>query len=122
MGRLHHDHSWDSSADARSRGQRTSMILRFFLRFDREPYFERKKAPHEKRWKTPQSERIRTKLQLVSSLDHALLGHLISRPWRHIREAAAVPMVTHARSEEHMSELQLHSFISYAVFCLKKNI
>src|ERR1051326_9543637 len=24
------------------------------------------------------------------------------------------------RSEEHMSELQLHSFISYAVFCLKK--
>src|ERR1051326_7378786 len=24
------------------------------------------------------------------------------------------------RSEEHTSELQLHSFISYAVFCLKK--
>src|ERR1051326_9438363 len=24
------------------------------------------------------------------------------------------------RSEEHMSELQSHSFISYAVFCLKK--
>ena len=26
----------------------------------------------------------------------------------------------HARSEEHTSELQSHSFISYAVFCLKK--
>src|ERR1051326_9289119 len=26
------------------------------------------------------------------------------------------------RSEEHTSELQSHSFISYAVFCLKKNI
>src|ERR1051326_9380734 len=25
------------------------------------------------------------------------------------------------RSEEHTSELQAHSFISYAVFCLKKN-
>src|ERR1051326_9458093 len=25
-----------------------------------------------------------------------------------------------SRSEEHTSELQLHSFISYAVFCLKK--
>ena len=27
-----------------------------------------------------------------------------------------------SRSEEHTSELQLHSFISYAVFCLKKKI
>ena len=26
------------------------------------------------------------------------------------------------RSEEHTSELQSHSFISYAVFCLKKKI
>src|ERR1051326_9364190 len=26
----------------------------------------------------------------------------------------------HSRSEEHTSELQSHSFISYAVFCLKK--
>ena len=26
------------------------------------------------------------------------------------------------RSEEHTSELQPHSFISYAVFCLKKKI
>src|ERR1051326_9360669 len=28
---------------------------------------------------------------------------------------------TRRRSEEHTSELQSHSFISYAVFCLKKN-
>ena len=27
-----------------------------------------------------------------------------------------------ARSEEHTSELQSHSFISYAVFCLKKKM
>ena len=27
---------------------------------------------------------------------------------------------SHNRSEEHTSELQSHSFISYAVFCLKK--
>ena len=29
-------------------------------------------------------------------------------------------LVTFLRSEEHTSELQSHSFISYAVFCLKK--
>ena len=29
---------------------------------------------------------------------------------------------TGSRSEEHTSELQSHSFISYAVFCLKKKI
>src|ERR1051326_1257101 len=29
-------------------------------------------------------------------------------------------MKFHSRSEEHTSELQSHSFISYAVFCLKK--
>src|ERR1051326_752631 len=30
------------------------------------------------------------------------------------------PFVRRTRSEEHTSELQSHSFISYAVFCLKK--
>ena len=29
-------------------------------------------------------------------------------------------VIDEARSEEHTSELQSHSFISYAVFCLKK--
>src|ERR1051326_9230091 len=31
-------------------------------------------------------------------------------------------IVEENRSEEHTSELQSHSFISYAVFCLKKQI
>src|ERR1051326_9525633 len=31
------------------------------------------------------------------------------------------PVARRARSEDHTSELQSHSFISYAVFCLKKN-
>ena len=30
------------------------------------------------------------------------------------------PTSNYSRSEEHTSELQSHSFISYAVFCLKK--
>src|ERR1051326_9272189 len=33
---------------------------------------------------------------------------------------AGTSMVATTRSEEHTSELQSHSFISYAVFCLKK--
>ena len=37
----------------------------------------------------------------------ASVGEIIQHTW-------------HARSEEHTSELQSHSFISYAVFCLKK--
>ena len=32
------------------------------------------------------------------------------------------PLAYFMRSEEHTSELQSHSFISYAVFCLKKKI
>src|ERR1051326_4016625 len=35
--------------------------------------------------------------------------------------AAGRREVCEDRSEEHTSELQSHSFISYAVFCLKKN-
>ena len=34
--------------------------------------------------------------------------------------AAAAGYPNGSRSEEHTSELQSHSFISYAVFCLKK--
>src|ERR1051326_8952826 len=33
---------------------------------------------------------------------------------------AVVDSCAEARSDEHTSEFQLHSFISYAVFCLKK--
>ena len=43
----------------------------------------------------------------------AVLGYVDeSKKTRYIEEAH--------RSEEHTSELQSHSFISYAVFCLKK--
>src|ERR1051326_9269968 len=43
------------------------------------------------------------------------------------RELVLARLFIHAqseaeRSEEHTSELQSHSFISYAVFCLKKKI
>ena len=49
-------------------------------------------------------------------------------PWLLTIEAGSVKDVTQwtlaplrwERSEEHTSELQSHSFISYAVFCLKK--
>src|SRR3546814_6514377 len=37
-------------------------------------------------------------------------------------QAAAAPVVTYGRSEEHTSELQSLMRISYAVFCLKKKI
>src|ERR1051326_9242530 len=36
------------------------------------------------------------------------------------RDRTLKPLPTNTRSEEHTSELQSHSFISYAVFCLKK--
>src|ERR1051326_3713117 len=43
-------------------------------------------------------------------------------PWTLISNQAcpAVVCSRSCRSEEHTSELQSHSFISYAVFCLKK--
>src|ERR1051326_9457532 len=45
-----------------------------------------------------------------------------SRHVRHRGDALGSPAGQRAelRSEEHTSELQSHSFISYAVFCLKK--
>src|SRR6056300_200967 len=36
------------------------------------------------------------------------------------RDGAPLRLATRSRSEEHTSELQSHSEISYAVFCLKK--
>src|SRR6056300_2076496 len=48
----------------------------------------------------------------------------ISPPHRSTRRAPSTHTLAHclarARSEEHTSELQSHSEISYAVFCLKK--
>ena len=43
-------------------------------------------------------------------------GHLFSMAF----DAAQGLLGEASRSEEHTSELQSHSFISYAVFCLKK--
>src|ERR1051326_1679773 len=45
-----------------------------------------------------------------------LAAGLDARPWRMDLPAN----LRWVRSEEHTSELQSHSFISYAVFCLKK--
>src|ERR1051326_9418305 len=40
--------------------------------------------------------------------------------WQRVRQGFAMPdLANDLRSEEHTSELQSHSFISYAVFCLK---
>ena len=41
---------------------------------------------------------------------------------RHVATLRSLVASRLARSEEHTSELQSHSFISYAVFCLKKKI
>src|ERR1051326_9255891 len=43
-----------------------------------------------------------------------------ARPARRKRARAPRTRAREVRSEEHTSELQSHSFISYAVFCLKK--
>src|ERR1051326_7881938 len=45
---------------------------------------------------------------------------MVSRQVREERGAKHEPLDASLRSEEHTSELQSHSFISYAVFCLKK--
>src|ERR1051326_9600115 len=45
----------------------------------------------------------------------------ISYPnWKPLQPFPCSSTSLHNRSEEHTSELQSHSFISYAVFCLKK--
>src|ERR1051326_9288493 len=51
-------------------------------------------------------------IHLSSSSPNLLSAH--SRPAHTFRKERGT------RSEEHTSELQSHSFISYAVFCLKK--
>src|SRR5213080_5589512 len=44
----------------------------------------------------------------------------ISAPRHRLRQRCPYPARRPVRSEEHTSELQSHSGISYAVFCLKK--
>ena len=45
-------------------------------------------------------------------------GLFVNNEWSH--QISALAVTSNQRSEEHTSELQSHSFISYAVFCLKK--
>src|ERR1051326_6773944 len=48
-------------------------------------------------------------------------GPYLQRFRRHVQESLVYPLAPRRqRSEEHTSELQPHSFISYAVFCLSK--
>src|ERR1051326_4817590 len=47
-------------------------------------------------------------------------GGYFDPPIDFAKEAEAAGAYGENRSEEHTSELQSHSFISYAVFCLKK--
>src|ERR1051326_1445763 len=58
----------------------------------------------------------------VSGFVHRADGHAIrSGCQRRHRQLHSQRHNWIARSEEHTSELQSHSFISYAVFCLKKS-
>ena len=56
-------------------------------------------------------------------IDLSLIGltNLLAIPYS-IKFLWAPFLDRYTRSEEHTSELQSHSFISYAVFCLKKKI
>src|ERR1051326_5820046 len=51
--------------------------------------------------------------------DHALAAKALRIPRGNLG-ASSSPYLAVMRSEEHTSELQSHSFISYAVFCLKQ--
>src|ERR1051326_1165104 len=52
---------------------------------------------------------------VIVDIDEASLRKLGQWPWPRTRVADLITNLT--RSEEHTSELQSHSFISYAVFC-----
>ena len=65
----------------------------------------------------PESEITEREFDLARSIQE-VTEEIILRMVRHIHKETS--MDTLCRSEEHTSELQSHSFISYAVFCLKK--
>ena len=56
-----------------------------------------------------------TKLQTLKNLKNACAAMTGYDPVQDLIKISSME-----RSEEHTSELQSHSFISYAVFCLKK--
>ena len=61
-------------------------------------------------------------LSSLSSIVHRSMNQLVTEAVSiYVRqESKVVEQDLENRSEEHTSELQSHSFISYAVFCLKK--
>src|ERR1051326_580061 len=73
-------------------------------------------------WATPQESRqqIVSLYRRVWEHSDATLDALPLEAIGHVPWWGDKSEVTLHRSEEHTSELQSHSFISYAVFCLKK--
>src|SRR3546814_8062672 len=60
--------------------------------------------------------------QVDSSMDAAQVGRVVQRRQLNVGFDAGQGFIGEQRSEEHTSELQSLMRISYAVFCLKKNI
>src|ERR1051326_6402129 len=55
--------------------------------------------------------------QLIANKDREIAR--LEAVYRELLSISKVALIEGRRSEEHTSELQSHSFISYAVFCLK---
>src|ERR1051326_2532087 len=71
-----------------------------------------------------QNEKYGGKIKLVRWKGFDPSRYCYRQPLKLVRLPVPPPPqidLTLPRSEEHTSELQSHSFISYAVFCLKKN-
>src|ERR1051326_9268506 len=81
---------------------------------DFQPARTKNRLPATRCIRTPQ---IRAdSCQQLTSVER--LGHVVIRPA--VQRLNLFRLRILDRSEEHTSELQSHSFISYAVFCLKK--
>src|ERR1051326_3297513 len=89
---------------------------------------------HQVPWPTPRTPEeaaidklaalFRWKAEPITEEHHAAIRRLLSialRDTGQSRRVADFLLAWYNRSEEYTSELQSHSFISYAVFCLKKN-
>src|ERR1051326_76405 len=82
------------------------------------------KRPETHRWVSPRNRRLHSSLRRAS---HSGRSTAITSSSRCPPPKKALPRAmpsalnpTASRSEEHTSELQSHSFISYAVFCFKQ--
>ena len=67
----------------------------------------------------PKSDVIKNEETMNDIIETEKLGQRIKKHFRFNAVILGFSVIT-VRSEEHTSELQSHSFISYAVFCLKK--